>query len=134
MSSKGRPSYFDTFEPNRVAPGEAINRLEIIRRLAHYLQVPQRFGTRLMMAFEDVIKDAMLHGEGIRLGDVGTLTLQKHKNEYYTGFGRHEKRKILYKYDWAPTAEAKRFLQKVSELDKKGELDDYFSNPEDYEL
>jgi len=131
MSNNVKPNYFDLFTPERVQQGEAVHRHELVRRLAHYLQVPQQFGSRLMAAFEEVINDALLHGEGIRLKNVGTLTLQKHKNEYYTGFGKTEKRKVLFRYDWQPSLEAKRFLRKVSEIYNEGRLDDYFQNPED---
>ncbi len=131
MSTKGRPNFFDTFEPNRVEQGEAISRIEMIRRLAHYLQVPQRFGYRLLLAFEDVIEDALQHGEGIKIKNAGTLTLQEHKNKMYTGFGKTEERKVLFKYDFQQSKEAKRFLVKISKLFKEDKLDGYFQNPKD---
>lgn len=131
MPSNGRPNYFESFEPKRVARGEAVSRLELIRRLAFQLQVPQRFGYRLMLAFERVFRDALIHGEGLRIGGAGTLTLQRHKNPMYTGFGKTRKRKVLFKYDWQVSLEAKRFLKKLSRMDKEGTLDDYFQDPKD---
>lgn len=129
MANKGRPDYFETFQPKRVVQGEAISRVELIRRLAHYLHVPQRFGYRLMLAFEKVFKDALLHGEGLRIGGAGTLSLERHKNPKYTGFGRTKNRKVLFRYNWKVSMEAKRFLKKISKMDKDGTLNDYFQNP-----
>jgi len=134
MSSKGRPSYFDTFKPNRVPPGEAISRVEMIRRLAHYVQVPQRFGYRLMLAFEEIMYDALKHGEGIKFKGLGTITLERHKKDTYTGLGRTANRKILYKYVFKTSVEGKKFLGYISNLEREGQLSDYFSDTKDIKL
>ena len=39
------PNYFDSFQPNRVKIGEVVPKQEMVRRLAHYLQVPQKPGS-----------------------------------------------------------------------------------------
>lgn len=122
------PNYFDTFRPVRVKQGEAVSRIELIRRLAHYLHVPQRFGERLMNAFESVLSDALLHGEGFKIKNAGTLTLQRHTTEYVMMFNEQVERKILYKYKWYVCEEAKRFLERISELDKEGVIDDFFQD------
>lgn len=124
-------NYFDSFEHVRSPQGEAVSRLEILRRLAHYLQVPQKFGYRLMLAFEAVLYDALLHGEGLKIKGLGTITLERHKSDTYKGFGEVRQRKVLYKYKFKPSEEALRFLDHISDLERKGELDDFFSNPKD---
>lgn len=123
------PNYFDSFQPNRVAQGEAVSRLEMIRRLAHFLQVPQRFGERIMRAFEDVLSDALLHGEGLKIKNAGTLTLQRHKSTHVVMFNEPVERKMLYKYKWSISVEAKRFIAAISEREKQGGANDFIQKP-----
>lgn len=129
MSTQGRPNYFDTFQPNRVTQGEAISRTEMIRRLAHYVQVPQRFGYRLMLSFEEVMYDALQHGEGVKFKGIGTITIDRHKKDTYTGLGVTANRKVLYKFTFKPSADGKKFLAHISNLEREGQLSDHFSNP-----
>ena len=119
--------YFETFTPNRVGLGKAVPKHEMVRRLAHYLHVPQKFGERLVRAFEEVMKDALLHGEGLRIAHAGILTLHKHKTSHVMMFNKPVERKILYKYKWYVSDSARRFLAHISELDRQGVIDDFFS-------
>lgn len=123
------PNYFDNFKPNRVAQGEIVPRTELIRRLAHYLHVPQKYGERLMAAFESVLSDALIHGEGFRIRNAGTLTLKRHKTSHVMMFNEPVERKMLYKYKWAVSKDALRFIEHISKLDKEGTINDFFSEP-----
>ena len=80
MASRGRPQHDEMFKPNRVAFGEVLTSEELARRMCHELQIPQRFSTRIYKAFSRVIGDALYHGEGIRIQDVGVLRLKTYNN------------------------------------------------------
>lgn len=118
------PDYFENFEPNRVPQGSVVPTHEMVRRLAHYLHVPQRFGTRLLKAFEHVMSDALMHGEGIRIKNAGHLTLRKLKGTHVTMFGEQVERKYYYKYKWHVSKDAKEYLEYITNLEKEGLLDD----------
>lgn len=77
----GRPDYFELFQYKRVPIGSAINKVELTRRLAYELQIPQRYGERIVNAFNRVIEDALIHGEGVIFSECFTLTLQRHKKD-----------------------------------------------------
>ena len=122
---KGRPNYFETFEPTRVKLGEVVTRHELVRRLAHFLQVPQRFGNRLLSAFESTLLDALVHGEGIRIPGVGVLKIRRHTKDTHKGFGRTMHRKRLYYFSFEPGDDGLKFLEDISDLERQGKLGDY---------
>ena len=59
----GRHGYDVMFKHNRVDIGKAIDINEFARRLAYELQIPNRFGIRVIKAVNRVISDAARHGE-----------------------------------------------------------------------
>ncbi len=126
------PNFFDNFEPNRVEIGETLDRREMIRRISHYLRIPQAFGNRIITAFDEVIADAMLHGEGVMLKNAGTLLLTKYNTNTIKVFGEEQERKHMYKYRWRVSKEAQRYLLKITELDKLGQLEGFLANPPAY--
>ncbi|MEA1998325.1 MAG: hypothetical protein U9N61_03235 [Euryarchaeota archaeon] len=81
-----------------------------------------------MLGFESVMYDALQHGEGLKIKGLGTVILERHKSDTYAGLGRIAPRKVLYKYRFKPSKEGKEFLSHISDLEREGILDDYFSD------
>lgn len=123
--------YFDLFEPNRVKPGEVINRNEMKRRIAHALHVPQSYGERLVRAFESVIADAVAHGEGMAIKGAGSIRLDKHTTDEVWVGGKKLPRAMLYKFKWVTSAPGIRFLKELTQLDREGKMNDYFQKAQD---
>jgi len=126
--------YFEAFEPNRSKVGQAVPREELARRLAYQLQVPQRYGARLIAAYEAVIHDALDYGEGFRFKDLGMLTLYKFPSEMYKGlnskgdYGEH-RRFVMYKYKWKTFDSAKQAL--IDRTKREREMDDSIQTSDD---
>lgn len=119
--------YFDTFEMVRAPAGTVVPRGELIRRFAHYLQVPQAFGVRLLKAYEDVLFDALRHGEGFRIPGAGSICIMRFPRDTVMGFGKVIPRKVLYKFKWTTAKTATTFLNELSDLERAGKLDDNFA-------
>lgn len=81
MAERGRPQHNEMFTPNRVAFGEVLTSEELARRMCHELQIPQRFNTRIYKAISRVLADALSHGEGIRIQDIGVLRLKEYAKD-----------------------------------------------------
>ena len=119
---KELPNYFDSFEPNRVKQGEAITKAEMSRRLAHYLHIPQKYGDRILKAYNSVLGDALMHGEGFKIENAGTLLLHRYTSNNVKMFGTVKPRKLLYKHKWSVSAEASRYLEYLSDITRNREL------------
>lgn len=81
MAERGRPQHNEMFIHNRVPMGCVLTSEELARRMCHELQIPQRFSTRIYKAISRVIADALYHGEGIRIQDIGVLKLNQYKKD-----------------------------------------------------
>ena len=69
-----------TFEEKRVEIGKAVSYTEFRRRLAFKLKVPIHIAKKIHDGYEEVIKDALSHGEGIRFQEIGTFVFNPFAN------------------------------------------------------
>lgn len=114
----GPNNYFENFKPERVKIGRFVPQKEMARRIAHYLQIPQRFGRRMWYAIESLMYDALLHGEGIKIKGAGTLRLKRHQKDTHAGFGKIFERKRLYYFEFTPSKEGIEFLERISDEER----------------
>lgn len=70
-----------SFKFHRVPKGNVIHNKELTRRLCYNLQIPQSFGPRILKGLSSVIRDALEHGEGINLFQIGDLKLMPLKGD-----------------------------------------------------
>lgn len=54
------------FEYQRVEPGQVMTRNELGRRLTFELGVPLKYYKRILEAFDRVLMDALINGEGVK--------------------------------------------------------------------
>lgn len=107
MTERGRPQHNEMFTPNRVPMGGVLTSEELARRMCHELQIPQRFNTRIYKAISRVIADALANGEGIRIQDIGVLSLKKYNKD-------------TVKLPGGETIERNSMFKVIFELTKKG--------------
>lgn len=115
ISVSGRPGYDVMFNRNRVEIGSAIDSTEFARRLAYELQIPSRYGTRILKAVNRVIDDALSNGEGIQFNSLGILKLKQYSNiEHKLPDGTVINRESMFKIKLNLYAAAKEKLVKLT--------------------
>ena len=103
------------FTPNRVEIGGMINKEELIARLSYELQIPKKYGLRIVKAYNKVINDALEHGEGFNFSTV-TLRLAEHTTRCHSnGYTKGAKRRSMYKYRTSTTKHGKDVLEKLTQ-------------------
>lgn len=111
MAKRARPQHNEMFIYNRVEFGEVLTSEELARRMCHELQIPQRFSTRIYKAISRVIADALSHGEGIRIQDIGVIRLKEYNNDTTKlPTGEVIKRKSMFKVIFELTQKGKNLL------------------------
>lgn len=102
------------FIPNRADIGKMVGDAELARRLGHELQIPQRYGLRLLKAYRKVVTDALEHGEGMNL-DVVTLRLTEFDTRNYNkGFLIDKPRAMMYRYVLSLTDHGESVLKQLT--------------------
>lgn len=112
---KGRPQHNEMFKINRVASGTVLTSEELARRMCYELQIPQRFSTRIYKAISRVFADALSHGEGIRIQDIGVLKLNTY-NKQTVQLPSKEivKRKSMFKVVFELTRKGEKLLEMLT--------------------
>ena len=98
------------FKRKRYSIGEAIPDDELIRRLAYQLQIPQRYGKRILAAYREVTKEALENGEGFNLGIGNLKVIQYNQRDYPRGLYKGQKRQSMYYYHVAPSPSGREIL------------------------
>lgn len=120
MAQRGRPQHNEMFLPNRVAFGEVLTSEELARRMCHELQIPQRFNTRIYKAISRVLADALSHGEGVRIQDIGVLRLKEYaKDTVRLPTGEVVPRTSVFKVIFELTKKGKALLIKLTKRNKE---------------
>lgn len=103
------------FKYNRAPPGGVIDTIEISRRLAYELQIPNRFGKQIAKAILRVLSDAAAHGEGIRFDNYATIKFKKFSSDYVRlPDGSNILRPSVYKPSIQPHDKLKQSLIKLT--------------------
>lgn len=113
--AKGRPQHNEMFIVNRVQMGDTLTSEELARRMCHELQIPQRFSTRIYKAISRVFADALSHGEGIRIQDIGVLKLNTYNKETVQLPSKEiVKRKSMFKVVFDLTGKGEKLLEALT--------------------
>lgn len=117
---KGRPQHSEMFIVNRVPIGSILTSEELARRMCYELQIPQRFSTRIYKAISRVFADALSHGEGIRIQDIGVLRLKQYsKDTVRLPTGEYVKRDSIFKVVFELTKKGKVLLTSLTDKMKE---------------